>query len=114
MRHSLLRRFGDFLTRARPQLEKASSLEGAWTDREITRKEDDRFGFQDYAEVLAGNIRQAGTPITAGLFGSWGSGKTSLMRLIDAELKTSDNKVTTLWINVWQLASQDEVFGDYP
>ena len=92
----------------------SSQDDHSWTDREISTKEDDRFGFQDYAEVLAGRILEAGTPLTIGLFGSWGSGKTSLMRLIDAELMTSDNKVTTLWINVWQLASQDEVFGDYP
>jgi formylglycine-generating enzyme required for sulfatase activity len=87
-----------------------SKVERGLTDREITTAVQDRFDFQDYAEVLAKRIDQAGTPITIGVFGSWGSGKTSLMRLIQEQLRKSDKKVKMLWIDVWQLSNQEEVW----
>jgi len=80
--------------------------ERGWSDREIVGADSDRFDFRDYAEVLAGRARKADTPLTIGLFGSWGSGKTSLMRLIEGELQG----VETIWINVWQLSNQEEVW----
>ena len=80
--------------------------ERGWSDHEIAGADSDRFDFRDYAEVLAGRARKADTPLTIGLFGSWGSGKTSLMRLIAGELKG----IETIWINVWQLSNQEEVW----
>jgi putative protein kinase ArgK-like GTPase of G3E family len=53
---------------------------GGYTDREIEQAGDDRFSFRDYARVLADSVGQAGTPLTIGIFGRWGSGKSSLMR----------------------------------
>lgn len=68
--------------------------------------DDDRFDFRDYAEVLAERARKAEPPLTIGLNGSWGSGKTSLMRLMEQQL----TGIETIWINVWQLSNQDEVW----
>jgi len=79
-----------------------------WVDQAITNERDDHFGYQDYARVLANNIRKAGTPLTVGIFGSWGSGKTSLMHLIDKDVSSTGAK--TLWINVWELSNQEEVW----
>jgi formylglycine-generating enzyme required for sulfatase activity len=89
-----------------------SKVERGLTDREITTAAQDRFDFQDYAEVLAKRIDQAGTPITIGVFGSWGTGKTSLMRLIQEQLG-SDETVKMLWINVWQLSNQEEIWSAF-
>jgi formylglycine-generating enzyme required for sulfatase activity len=92
--------------RPREKEGESASAERSWNDREITNKEDDRFDFRDYAEVLADRAQKAEPPLTIGLYGSWGSGKTSLMRLIEGELKG----IETIWINVWQLSEQEEVW----
>ncbi len=102
--------------------------DGDWSDREIDTKERDRFGFQDYARVLARRAREADTPLTIGLFGRWGSGKTSLMKLIQREVQELTSSIDsiqrevkksigsvpfttgTLWINVWQLSNQEELW----
>jgi formylglycine-generating enzyme required for sulfatase activity len=90
-----------------------SQAGGGWSDTEIKQAGDDRFGFQDYAEVLARRAMQAGTPLTIGVYGRWGSGKTSLMGLMEAKLKQSGAPVETLWINVWQLSNQEQLWNAF-
>ena len=86
--------------------DKSPPSERGWTDREITKIEDDRFDFRDYAEVLADPVCNAEPPLTIGIYGSWGSGKSSLMNLIRGELR----EIETIQINVWQLSNQEEVW----
>jgi ABC-type lipoprotein export system ATPase subunit len=90
--------------------ERGSQAKGLWSDREITRQEEDGFGSQDYAAVLAGRAATADTPLTLGIFGPWGSGKTSLMQLMRAFLSQqtkTGSPLYSIWINVWQLSNQD-------
>ena len=42
----------------------------------------------------------AETPMTVGIYGPWGSGKSTLMRLVQSELEERDYK--TVWFNAWQ------------
>jgi len=76
-----------------------------WTDQPIRGEEEDRLNFADYADVLAEVILTADTPITVGVFGPWGSGKTSLMRLMQRRLagrRTAAHRwVRTVWFNAW-------------
>ena len=72
--------------------ENTTSIDRNWSDREITVEKEDRFSSKDYAGVLADQAVKADTPLTIGIFGRWGSGKTSLMRLTQAELKTKTTK----------------------
>jgi hypothetical protein len=48
-----------------------------WTDREIRGQHDDQLGFAHYRDVLVDIVRECDTPLTIGIFGPWGSGKTS-------------------------------------
>lgn len=43
-------------------------------------------GFKDYANALKGIIEESAPRFAVGIFGSWGSGKTTLMRTIEAQL----------------------------
>ena len=89
----------------------------SWTDSEIRTRSEDGFGFEEYAQVLARRVSEVGAPLTFGIFGHWGSGKTSLMNLIDEQIKLSEkkkkrvgNRFETLWINVWQFSNQEELW----
>ena len=77
-----------------------------WNDRPILEAEQDRFDFLDYADALSSIILSSSTPITVGIFGPWGSGKTSLMRLIAGNVLGHRNaqhrKVHVIWFNAWQ------------
>lgn len=98
---------------------------GPWTDTEIKETEKDRFGFRDYANVLVERAMEANTPLTIGIFGSWGSGKTSLMRLIRGGVESraedfdtqesvwSPSYLETLWINVWELSTREHLWNTF-
>ncbi|HOT92063.1 MAG TPA: SUMF1/EgtB/PvdO family nonheme iron enzyme [Anaerolineae bacterium] len=53
-----------------------------WSDQPIATGAEDHFGFQDYAEALGRVVLTGSTPLTIGIFGPRGSGKTSLLRLM--------------------------------
>ncbi len=92
------------------------SIKAAWADTEIKQDDEDRFGFRDYAAVLARQAINADTPLTIGIFGRWGSGKTSLMYLTQSELgrkRPRQPAPKTLWINVWQMGSQEELWNAF-
>lgn len=44
-------------------------------------------GFNAYADALAGIVAHSRAEFAVGIFGTWGSGKTTLMRAIQARLK---------------------------
>ena len=66
----------------------------------------DGLGFGSYAEVLAGAALDTRGPFTIGVFGEWGTGKTSLMRLVERELSSHEN-VATVWFNAWRYEQEE-------
>lgn len=70
---------------------------------DIPRKknEADLFGIQKYQNALIEFINHSHTPLTIALQGEWGSGKTSLMNLLDDEL-CDKGTFYRVWINSWQ------------
>ena len=73
---------------------------------EIHTRQSDGLGFDTYARVLAQAALDTPGPFTIGVFGEWGTGKTSLMRLIQANLKTEPN-VVTVWFNAWRYEKEE-------
>jgi formylglycine-generating enzyme required for sulfatase activity len=82
-----------------------ASKSSDYSDRAIESPEADRLKFGTYSRVLAQVISEADMPLTIGVFGPWGCGKTSLMRLVEQSLRqTSTPKgkgVWTVWFNPW-------------
>lgn len=79
-----------------------------WSDRET---EQDCLGFSSYVSVLADICTHQGiAPLALGIFGFWGSGKTSLMRMLMQHIGESrtDGKTKTLWFNAWRYEGRDE------
>ncbi len=71
-------------------------------DQPNTSFEDDFLGIDNHAEALTEFIKSCQTPLTVGIQGEWGSGKTSLLNSISHKLGDKEYKIIT--INAWEQA----------
>ncbi len=57
----------------------------------------DSLDFMSYVQALKDLIahEQTRTPLTLGIFGRWGMGKTTLMRMLEKDL--ANEGITTIW-----------------
>ena len=77
---------------------------GLYTEFKIlldTPAEDPGLGFAGYASALAEIVAHSKAEFAVGIFGSWGSGKTTLMRAIEKRL-VKDSSVVTVWFTAWR------------
>lgn len=58
-------------------------------------------GFGDYAVALAEMTLYSRAEFAVGIFGGWGSGKTTLMQAVCNRL-ADDDHVVTVWFNAWR------------
>ncbi len=72
------------------------------SDRPLTAetKQNDRFGHSGIAENLKQIILTCPIPFTIGLFGKWGTGKTSILNLLKGEL--SPHRLPVVTFDVWK------------
>lgn len=70
-------------------------------DRPVENVQEDRLNFRDVAIGLAQFLRNPKTkpPLTVAVTGKWGSGKTSIMKMTESELKREG--YPTVWFNAW-------------
>jgi gamma-glutamyl hercynylcysteine S-oxide synthase len=83
-----------------------------------TPSPEDTFHFAAYAKTISDIIaaKHNETPLTIGIFGSWGSGKTSLMQLIRRNLDTykkdeNFRRCKTVWFQAWKYADEDKILA---
>jgi len=79
-----------------------------WSDRETSQ---DCLGYKSYVEVLANVCTLEDlAPLTLGIFGPWGSGKTSLMQMLMRQIESTagEKKRKTLWFNAWMYEGREE------
>lgn len=69
--------------------------------RENDSLDRDGLGFDIYAQLLAGAVLGTPGPFTVGIFGEWGTGKTSLMRMIKGRLDAQED-IITVWFDAWR------------
>ena len=74
------------------------------TDKPISSNSEDLLKVEKYSEALSKFISNSNTPITIGLQGEWGTGKTSLMSLLLEEFNKDgkERKIATSWVNTWE------------
>lgn len=68
----------------------------------------DALKFEHFATVLARAAVQTVEPITIGVFGEWGTGKTSLMQLIKKEVD-KEKRAVPIWFNAWQYEKEEHL-----
>lgn len=87
-----------------------------WTDNETTS---DYLGFRVHADLIHAVVTdKALLPVTVGVFGDWGGGKTSVLRMLqqdleperqtDPEVKAKHEKIACLYVNGWLFEGYDD------
>src|SRR5271157_1330466 len=88
-----------------------SSLESHISaDRPITTKSDDRLNRSGFASAIAKVIQhwRNKPSLVIGLFGDWGSGKSSIKNLvIEALSENSGGRIPVVEFSPWQVSGQD-------
>ena len=85
-------------------------------DEPITSSSADILGFSDFVELIQTSIYYTETPFVYGILGDWGTGKTSILRLVEEQL-TQDAKPDVplcmpIWFDAWLYENEDNII--YP
>ncbi len=67
----------------------------------IVNEEDDKLNFIELSEYLSNFLKMLKPPNCVGIFGSWGTGKTSLMNFVKTKL-SQDKSIISIWFNSWK------------
>ncbi len=70
------------------------------TDKPIQNSHEDQLKMTRYTKVLSNFIEISDTPLTVGLQGEWGTGKTSMMYMLLEAFQ--QKKIATSWVNTWE------------
>lgn len=79
---------------------------------------EDQLGYTPFIATLAEAVRGADTPFVFGVLGDWGTGKTSILRLLErtfkADLHKQDQQVlcVPIWFDAWKYENEASVI--YP
>lgn len=77
------------------------------SDAPIMSRGEDTLNMRAYAEALADFTRTCKTPMTISIQGDWGSGKSSIMHMIQSEITSDPGKKgggKAIWFDTWQFA----------
>ena len=77
--------------------DRAAYLSDYWTT-------DDHLDFSDFRPALFNILTEAQTPLTVGVFGPWGSGKTSLLRMLKEKVEEEKRSpsLRAVWFTAWK------------
>ena len=73
---------------------------------EGTPEDHDGLGFGEYSKVLGEAAYHTPGPFTIGIYGEWGTGKTSLMHMVENYLSGKED-VITVWFNAWRFEAEE-------
>lgn len=79
---------------------------------------EDALDFLPYVETLADIIQTGDTPLTVGIFGTWGTGKTSLMKMIKEGVQESEynglpENYTVTWFDAWKYDKEETLWRSF-
>lgn len=85
-------------------------------DKPITDAEDDLLNRTDFAKNIADAIirfSDTGDSVVFGLQGEWGSGKTSVARMIENSLKIRNKRLRTVRLETWLTTDRESLFREF-
>lgn len=75
-------------------------------DCEINLEKDDLLSTNCYVETISEIIENSDTPFTIGLFGGWGSGKSSIIRTLKEKFKKNENSKAEVFVyDAWKYSN---------
>ena len=80
-----------------------------YSDVAVRFSEEDKLGFNDYADGVIDiieNISKEDTPFTIGIFGSWGSGKSSFMQIMESIVQSMSYE--TVFFKSWEYGNEEK------
>lgn len=63
--------------------------------------------FDRYAETIIRMIKGSEPNFSIGIYGEWGTGKTTLMRSVENKLQSGDD-ILTIWFNAWRYEREEQ------
>lgn len=86
-----------------------------YSEHPIQHPDDDLFGRSAFAKNLAKSVKAmpGPEPFVFGLSGPWGSGKTSLLNMVEHELRASGGKVVVFRFNPWWFSGSDALLVSF-
>lgn len=84
-------------------------------DLPITRSSEDRLNRESFAESLANVLLQSSFPtsFTVGLYGAWGSGKTSLLNMVIEQVERRSTDAIILRFNPWLCSDSRQLIAQF-
>lgn len=83
-------------------------------DRPINNNDDDKFKRGNFAQLLITQILSlpTGESFVFGLSGPWGSGKTSVLNMVENELSLNEH-VVVVWFNPWLFSGTNDLVEQF-
>lgn len=76
-------------------------------DDVIGEMEEDTFGHRHIADAVVNSLINTSPPFIVGIFGGWGTGKSSLLKIIDSSLPKK--QIVSVTIDAWRYSSSDNL-----
>jgi hypothetical protein len=81
-----------------------------YTDNPIETSDEDLLGFIPYVSLVKSAMLSAQKlPLCVGIFGAWGTGKTSFMQLLKQAVE-AEQKIKTVWFNPWKYDKKEDLW----
>jgi predicted KAP-like P-loop ATPase len=95
-------------------IRETEALPNTLGDRPIACAKEDRLGRKGFAQALATHLLRTPADDSAvfALYGAWGSGKTSILNLVEGEL-SKDEALTVLRFNPWLFSGTDQLVSGF-
>jgi len=75
----------------------------------INALNEESLNFKAYARVLAHAALDTEDTLTIGVYGKWGTGKTTLMRLMNSIVEEEKDRAVAVWFNAWQYEREEHL-----
>lgn len=85
--------------------------EGIFDDKPVDQQVDDHLKVDHLVNSLAHLIARQRSSLTIGVYGEWGSGKTSFLQLLKERLQQKDIGIYPIWFNAWKYNKKDNLWA---